>query len=127
MKPFNLQDALAGKPVVTRDGKAVKQIAYFPEVETYAVMAYIEGSDVDTYTREGSYWSSKGTHDLFMASTKKTGWVNIYRENITGGKMLRLSADGTTGHNIHPSKYVADVKQVTAKDRIAVVELTWEE
>ena|ERR1700686_121316 len=127
MKPFNLQDALAGKPVVTRDGKAVKQLAFFPEAEKYSVIAYSAGDEVDTYTKDGRFLNygavNDSSRDLFMAGTMKTGWVNIYRSNLTAWPSLKLP----NGNVIHPSKAVADERQDTTKERIAVVELTWEE
>jgi hypothetical protein len=124
MKPFNLQEALAGKPVVTRNGSAVKQFAYFPEGEDYTVAALAD-SELHTYTSEGKYVDNglEYGYDLFMASAKKTGWVNIYRVNITAWPSLKLP----NGNVIHPSKAIADEQQDTTKERIAVVELTWEE
>jgi hypothetical protein len=126
MKPFNLQEALAGKPVVTRDGRPATHLVSFPQAETYTVVAAID-SWLNTFTNTGKYINNEEEHgqDLFMASTKKTGWVNIYRENLQQnfGPVLAFPRP----HVIHPSKAVADEKQETTKERIAVVELTWEE
>ncbi len=59
MKDFNLEDAKAGKPVCTRDGKKVK-IIYFNRIsEFYPIVALVkhEGGDefVQTYTENGIY------------------------------------------------------------------------
>jgi len=128
MKPFNLQEALEGKPVVTRDGKPVKRLVYFPEANEYPVVAYSGDKEIDTYTAKGEYISggSGRSKDLFMDVPTKTGWVNIYRENLeySGRLALKLTPGGNV---IHPSKTVANEKQETTKDRIAVIELTWEE
>lgn len=34
MKPFNLEEALAGKPVVTRDGRDVKELFFYLKQKT---------------------------------------------------------------------------------------------
>lgn len=131
MKPFNLKEALDGKSVVTRNGKEVTQLAYFPKASEYPVIAMSgTAQEVDTYTIEGEFVIGvMREKDLFMASATKTGWVNIYRDNI--GKFGEYTKDvlqlGKNGHSIHPSKEEADIHQNSAKERIAVIELTWEE
>jgi hypothetical protein len=125
MKPFNLQEALAGKPVVTRDGREVTDVTYFSTLRnstSFKLRGVLEGY-LRKFNDAGMYLTNKNL-DLFMASTKKTGWVNIYRENITTWPALKLLPGGAV---IHPSKAIADKQQETAKERIAVVELTWEE
>ena len=86
MKPFNLQEALAGKPVVTRDGKNVKQIVHFPSAdEGYRIAALIEGDGIPlVFFVEGNNNRTIETkEDLFMKSEKVIKWVNLYR-NING-------------------------------------------
>ena len=82
MKPFNLQEALAGKPVVTRDGRAAR-IAHFPEARKWKIAAVRLDNGDSFHTDElGRYFSQEGAFssylDLFMASEKKEGWVNVY-------------------------------------------------
>lgn len=85
MKPFNLQEAIAGKPVVTRQGKMVTNVTTFPLTGIYPVVALIKGeTSVSEYTIEGRYFAEEGrdsNNDLFMAATKKTVYVNIYRDD----------------------------------------------
>lgn len=85
MKPFNLEEALAGKKVVTRDGRKVISIHYIPS-SPYAlkVVAVIEGAFNEyRYYYNGCYDTSvTGTsHDLFMAPEKKEVWVNLCFSN----------------------------------------------
>lgn len=85
MKPFNLQQALAGKPVVTRDGRPVPRLAHFPELRL--VQVFIQGHpSVISFNEDGSYLTDSvaSEHDLFMASEKKTVWVN-FRKAEPGG------------------------------------------
>lgn len=80
-KPFNLQEALAGKPVVTRDGRKVLSIAQLPTLTTtrYTLFAHIDGDDYGKgFTADGLYIAGvTSSDDLFMAPN--TLWLNLYR------------------------------------------------
>ena len=82
MKPFNLQEALAGKPVVTRDGRDVSQITLFTHVDTWCVVAVVENFDtVSLYTQNGRYTMFEDRPlDLFMKSTKHQRFVNVWSD-----------------------------------------------
>jgi hypothetical protein len=66
MKPFNLEEALAGKPVVTRDGREVTQLHRFSGGYKYTLVGIVDNVSIN---------------DLFMASTKRTGYINIFSRN----------------------------------------------
>lgn len=84
MKPFNLSDALAGKPVVTRNGRTVSKVVLVDETLQFPLVAVINGK-MFAHDRQGQYFTTAETeNDLFMASTKKSVWVNVYDE---GGKL----------------------------------------
>jgi len=70
MKKFNLEKALAGKPVVTRNGKKITELHLFKSAELIQPLyGIIEGDeDVLAWTRNGIYNPTKDTFwDLFMA------------------------------------------------------------
>lgn len=79
--PFNLQDALAGDPVITRDGRKVLQIAQFPEAKTFKLVAFIEGNTAVTlYMADGRYnvVDINSPLDLFMApKTFRIGDIDV--------------------------------------------------
>lgn len=82
MKPFNLVDALAGKPVMTREGRKVVRIFYAEEAcENSQVICVFETGAVFPYYKDGTYTNSSSAHELVMAPTKKEGWINVY--NVT--------------------------------------------
>lgn len=84
MKPFNLSDALAGKPVVTRDGRTVSKVVLVDDTLEHCLVAVISGK-MFAHNRQGQqYTTTESDKDLFMASTKKSVWVNVYDE---GGKL----------------------------------------
>ncbi len=78
MKPFNLARALAGDPVVTREGKEVIQIVYFDKVYIIRpVVAFISGHNgVCTFHKNGcSVDGQESQFDLFMAPVEKEYWM----------------------------------------------------
>ena len=80
MKPFNLEKALSGEPIVTRDGRKITDFYYFKNIKTkFPIIVQIENStSVDHYTIKGTWAEDFNTTnpDLFMADTEK--WVNVY-------------------------------------------------
>lgn len=88
MKPFNLEEAKAGKPVVTRDGHKAEIIKWdFNSPSGYSLIVVVTKEDgksqsVQTCTQDGRYFATNASFsnsDLFMASEKKQGWVNLYK------------------------------------------------
>ncbi len=73
MKPFNLEEAKAGKPIVTRDGRKAKFIAHVPEAgEPYRLIALVDGNrSPSAYCDDGRPYSPQNHHDLFMAEEEK--------------------------------------------------------
>lgn len=85
MKPFDLQAALKGAPVVTRGGRNVKDIAYFPSSRgSFKVRGVVNG-EILSWTVEGSYcdYGEHVLNDLLMKPIKRTVWVNVYQSSST--------------------------------------------
>lgn len=89
MKPFNLEHALAGDPVITRDGKKVIECVYLKKRERFNLLALIqegleEGEDdqLKAFTDDGKFCSDKTEFDLFMAPIKKKYYVNVYEHGV---------------------------------------------
>lgn len=85
-KYFDLERALAGDKVVTRDGREVTEIHHFKSVTSmYEVFVSVNGS-VYACSKEGSYtFPEEDRCDLFMApKTKKfEALVNVYNWGIS--------------------------------------------
>ena len=79
MKPFNLVAALAGAPVVTRDGTPFTNVQHFPSATAEYNLAGVNKGMVKLFKDDGT--ASDGPY-LFMASVKRTVWVNMYRSSI---------------------------------------------
>lgn len=88
MKPFNLEEAKAGKPVCTRDGRDVR-IVCFDVKSKFPIIAIISNEDnsenVYTYTIEGSMFplNKKYSENLFMKTETKKAWINLYKNIVT--------------------------------------------
>lgn len=83
LKPFDLEKALAGESVVTRDGQPIKIISANSDHPTHKVI----GERIGDYRHYALRWTHDGTYnigkdkislDLFMAPVKRQEWGNIY-------------------------------------------------
>ena len=119
LKPFNLEKALAGDPVVTRDGKQVTDIAIFNSLnDKRNLFAVIDGQFYQ-FTKNGSYIEYEKVEyclDLFMAPkiVKKSGWINIYPYAKSGFAIFNTKDD-------------ADKGQCPVSKRVACTYIEWEE
>ena len=91
MKPFNLEAAKRGEPIVTRDGREAKLIAYVPELmEGYGVVYRIDGI-LYTAKVDGSVTETdKHRHDLFMGSTPRPQWQQDLIDAAKAGKVVEF-------------------------------------
>jgi len=116
MKPFNLELAKAGEPVITRGGESVRIVCTDMKGNYNVVALKTEGRTVETvclYTETGSYFSNdKNGHpdDLFMASVIKEAWLNIYPDFMV---------------NAHPTR--EDANKYASDARVACIRIEWEE
>ena len=77
--PFNLERARAGEPIVTRNGRKAKFIAYVPDAQLFNErVVFLLDHRIKTTCADGfSYPAHENKSDLFMAEKKRTVWVNI--------------------------------------------------
>lgn len=68
MKPFDLEAAKRGEPIVTRDGRKVKFVAYVPEADDREVVCLVDG-ELILFEKCGSFLDKKiqDRMDLLMA------------------------------------------------------------
>jgi hypothetical protein len=77
MKKFDLEKALAGEPVVTRDEQAVKQVTKFDiDRKGYPLCAVVNGA-LRRYDIDGRY-NHGDNHDLDLFMAEPERWVNVY-------------------------------------------------
>jgi hypothetical protein len=114
MKEFNLERALAGEPVITRDGRPVTQLTLFEIGGNFPLKGVVD-RNFGTFTKTGSFHENRENHpwDLFMAPEKKFIWVNIYDyERGDVGISLSYSSYEEAVKNISTSDYCSYIKTI---------------
>ena len=123
MKPFNLEEYLTNpsKKVVTREGKPARIICTDAKFEKYPLVALITKKDgqefIAIFDTLGKYHCKYYSYlDLFFASEKHEGWINLYKSGISW----------SLGTNIWQTEEEAK-KWVGAADYATTIKIEWEE
>lgn len=85
LKPFNLERALAGDPVVTKNGRKITELRFFSTKNEHPVAGFIDGSNqLQQWTVQGQRYGkySESDFDLFMAPIEKSGWIKIFTQQV---------------------------------------------
>lgn len=87
LKPFNLERALAGDPIVTRDRRKVIEFYYFKKAnQDNLCFAYlIEGEDIPTILRKNGEHRLEDPRDLFMLTQTKKLWIAVRKKPCMSG------------------------------------------
>ena len=112
-KPFNLEEALAGKPVVTREGYKVEKIVSFTDVEIDSShkVVYAFERCICFCRADGKQLNSddEGYRDLFMEVEDEVLWINVYRNSsgrkYTGSFPTEEAADATCHERVNGKAY----------------------
>ena len=122
MKPFNLEQAKAGKPVCTEDGCKARILAFDLNHKIYPIVAVVTDATgteyVDTFTNDGN--SGEGSV-LMMATEKKQGWIGIFcKPNST------CLAQST---QIYSTKEEVEkvARSIGYGDKVVIKQIEWEE
>ena len=124
MKPFNLEEYLKNPKmkVVTRDGHPVRIICTDHDNISYPIVGAIKGYDFPFCFGEDGYVAGSkcnDANDLFFASTKHEGWVNLYLDTNYNSH--------TPGACIYKSKKSAEKEGKSCKNYITTAKIEWEE
>jgi hypothetical protein len=90
MEQFNLERALAGEPVITRDGHEVYELVKFDRVKSYPIAGIIDGL-LHRWTIDGKEFghnSDESSLDLFMKPKENAIWVNVYKDRDSGSLFI---------------------------------------
>ena len=126
MEQFSLEKYLANPSVkvVTRDGRRVRVICTDMKSITYPVVALIENGSgyeqLTTFSKNGEYEVNKlSSSDLFFASEKHKGWINIFKY-VTTNAYLKES-------HIYSSKEIAESEGRRLNNYLSTIKIEWEE
>lgn len=83
MRPFNLEAAINGAKVVTRQGNEVEQIMFFDVKHGRKCVVGVLDGEIHDWHEDGHFFTDheESVLDLFMASVSQVGWINIYKNN----------------------------------------------
>lgn len=91
-KPFDLEKAMAGEPVVTRDGRPYKFGAYNPDAG-FPIVGWIETTPF-SHKEDGRVNDlHKMPTDIFMAAKTQKVWVNLLLSKYSGSICSSLCTD----------------------------------
>ena len=123
LKPFNLEEAKAGKPVCTRDGRKARIICFDAKCADTPIVALVSRNDGEILLRhykDGKLTVDKDSDaDLMMLSKKKEGWVNVYRDE----ESKRVYC----GEFIFSEREKAEKHYECNDTKVATVPVNWEE
>lgn len=126
MREFNLEEAKAGHPVCTRDGRKARIVCYDMKItiDHFPLLVLVENDGIEqgfAYNEQGHRPYTDGDNDpndIMMVSVKHEGWVNIYRDT---------SGITYTGENICDSQEEMEEIGKKSQTYIATVKIEWEE
>jgi hypothetical protein len=83
MRPFDLELWKAGEPVITRDGREVKELTYFESIKVpYKLCGTLDGL-LQTWTIEGFFQQNKNCSNDDLFHPEPEMWVNVYKVDKT--------------------------------------------
>ena len=116
MKKFDLQKALSGERVITRNGKEVTGLHLFGVDNELPLFGIVE-KELHRWSKTGRLFTgSKDSYlDLFMPGGKKTMWVNIYKgvDWFCSSNILYESKVNALIHADNKSRTLIDTVPVT--------------
>ena len=123
MKQFNLEEYLKNptKKVITRDGNSVRILCTdakgnFPII---ALVKTYNGSETVLRLKENGrfYNDTENSSDLFFATEKKEGWINLYKMNSIIGP----------GPRAYDTKEEAESAAGDKSYYLSTIKIEWEE
>lgn len=120
MKPFDLEATKRGEPIVCRDGTPAKFIAHVPEAMASQQVVVLVGDIVSTRPANGTVSGTPHDYmnDLFMATRKREGWVNVAKFSATGSSYAALCS------HVYATE---DLAKEAAHPSNITVRIEWEE
>lgn len=118
MKPFNLEEAIAGKPICTRKGLPARILDTNLKGRSCPVVVAILSGDnceyVQPYRKDGKLFPSLETEDdLVMKSQEHVGWINIYALRQIGGSVYSTKEEALSHRG--------------SEEYVDTIKITWEE
>lgn len=107
--PFDLEKALAGEPVITRDGRPVDEVHLFKTDTTEYPLRYVTEGKTLCCDKSGRYWANGAevSGDLFMAPKPVEIYSAVYAAYM--GEERRCKEDAI----LHADKSALSICKLT--------------
>jgi hypothetical protein len=84
LEKFDLEKALNGAKVVTRDGREVSQFVKFDTYEKFSLYGVVN-DEILFWDIKGRYYEGANPNiDLFIVGEVQSIWVNVYKKSNNG-------------------------------------------
>ena len=126
-KEFNLEEALNGAKLETREGLKVKAVHLIENTNNpnplVVVLENIDGDDIISCTANGRFWNDTTdiSLDLFIVEEPKTYYINVYKDfgtNVvtTGGKLYNTPEEAKD--NVVEGGFMQYLKTISFTDKL---------
>lgn len=135
MKEFDLDKAIKGAPVCTRDGRPARIVCWDAVGEDLPILALvlekgIKGEDIEFvhwYTKDGKS-DEEDESDLMMVTTKQEGWVLVTETSYGSSTDLHFGISISVHGRIFDSKeHAIEATKLDGYKYLTVVHVEWEE
>jgi len=112
MKPFNLEEALAGKPVITGEGVSVRKVVFLDDCLDMPLVVFIGRKAFNCSLSGECITPEKKKFNIFMAVEKKTVWVNVYhvKGTLGLGRIKHLTQEEALARITNKKNYVQTIE-----------------
>lgn len=113
LKEFNLEEAKAGKPVCTRDGRKARIICFDLNNKNFPIVAIINCDTEENayqYDIDGICDEHDNNLNLMMFPEKKEGWVNLCKNNYGDTLVVGVFPNREEAVSNCPPSYLCTIK-----------------
>ena len=113
LKEFNLEEAKAGKPVCTRDGRKARIICFDLNNKNFPIVAIINCDTEENaykYDIDGICDEHDNNLNLMMFPEKKEGWVNLCKNNYGDTLAVGVFPNREEAVSNCPPSYLCTIK-----------------
>lgn len=113
LKEFNLEEAKAGKPVCTRDGRKARIICFDLNNKNFPIVAIINCDTEENayqYDIDGVCDEHDNNLNLMMFPEKKEGWVNLCKNNYGDTLAVGVFPNREEAVSNCPPSYLCTIK-----------------
>lgn len=113
MKPFDLQKAIEGHPLCTRDGRDITEFHYFKTADEDYICAAVVNGGINTYDKNGLEFGDDSIcdRDIFLKSEKKKLKIHVCKiPEIDGNHRVSIAVPSNEDFLPHEDYQTVEVE-----------------